>query len=152
MGGTGTLKERLAEEIKEAMRARDEVRLSALRLLSAAVRNREDEVRHELSDDEVREVALREARKRDEATQAYERAGREDLAARERAQAAALAPYLPEPLSPEELDALIEEAIAATGAASPKDLGRVMGFVMGRAKGKVDGALVRERVAARLGA
>lgn len=152
MGGTGTLKERLAEEIRDAMRARDEVRLSALRLLSAAIRNREVEVRHELSDDEVREVALREARRRDEAREAYERAGREDLAARERAQAAALAPYLPELLSPAEVDALIEEAIAATGASSPRDLGRVMGFVMGRAKGKVDGAVVRERAAARLGA
>ncbi|HXF72258.1 MAG TPA: GatB/YqeY domain-containing protein [Actinomycetota bacterium] len=152
MGATGGLKERLAGEIREAMRARDEVRLSALRLLSAAVRNREVELRRELSDDEVREVALREARKRDEAREAYERAGREDLAARERAQAEALGPYLPALLSEEELDALVEEAIAATGASSPRDLGKVMGFVMGRARGKVDGARVRERVAARLGA
>lgn len=146
----GTAKERLAAEIKDAMRARDEVRLSALRLLSAAVRNREVELRRELSDEEVGEVAVREAKRRSEAIEAFERAGRGDLAARERAQADALAPYLPTMLSDAEVDSLIEEAVAATGATSPADLGKVMGFVMGRARGKVDGAEVQRRVRARL--
>jgi uncharacterized protein YqeY len=147
----GTLKERLAAELREAMRARDEVRLSALRLLATAIRNREVELRRELSDQEVGEVARREAKRRAEAIEAYERAGRTDLAARERGQADALAPYLPAMLSDPEVDALIDEALAATGASGPGDLGKVMGFVMGRARGKVDGADVQRRVRARLG-
>ncbi|HXF36153.1 MAG TPA: GatB/YqeY domain-containing protein, partial [Actinomycetota bacterium] len=147
----GSLKERLAEELKEAMRARDEVRLSALRLLATAVRNREVELRRELSDLEVGEVALREAKRRTEAIEAYERAGRADLAARERGQADALRPYLPAMLSDAEVDRLIDDALAATGASGPGDLGKVMGFVMGRARGKVDGAEVQRRVRARLG-
>lgn len=148
---TSKLKERLAAEIKESLKAGRKVRLSALRLLAASIKNREVELLHPLSDEEVREVAVREVKRRNEAIEAYEKAGREDLVAREREEREALQPYVPEQLSEEEVDSLIEEAIAATGAASPQEMGKVMGFVMGRAKGKVDGAAVQARVRTRLG-
>ncbi len=145
------LKERLAAEIRESLKAGRKVRLSALRLLAASIKNREVELLHPLSDEEVREVAVREVKRRNEAIEAYEKAGRKDLVAREREEREALQPYVPEQLSQEEVDSLIEEAIAATGAASPQEMGKVMGFVMGRARGKVDGAAVQVRVRTRLG-
>jgi uncharacterized protein YqeY len=145
------LKERLADEIRTALKAGAKVRLSALRLLAASVKNREVELRHPLSDEEFQEVAVRESRRRDEAIEAYEAAGRQELVAREREEREALAPYLPDQLSEEDVDALIDEAVATTGASSPKEMGKVMGFVMGRAKGKVDSASVQQKVRERLG-
>ncbi|MFL5737997.1 MAG: GatB/YqeY domain-containing protein [Actinomycetota bacterium] len=149
--GQQTFKERLSDDLKASMKSGDKVRLSTLRLLSAAVKNREVEVLHELSDAEFQEVASKEAKRRTEAIEAYESAGREDLASREREEREVLAPWLPQQLSEEEVDALVDEAIASTGASAPSDLGKVMGFVMGRAKGKVDGSAVQARVRARLG-
>ena len=147
-----SLKERLAAEMREALKAGQKVRLAALRMLSASVKNREVELRHELSDDELREVALREVRRRTEAIDAYEGAGREDLAGREREERVVLQAYMPQQLAEEEVDALIQEAIDATGASSPGDVGKVMGFVMGRARGKVDGGAVQAKVRQRLSA
>jgi uncharacterized protein YqeY len=144
-----TLKERLAEELREAMKAGDRVRLGAIRMLSAAVTTREKEVLHELSDDEVREVAAKEVKKRTESIEAFEGAGRHELAERERAEREAIAGYAPEQLSEAELDALIDDAFAETGATSERELGRVMGFVMGRARGRADGNVVQERVRSR---
>jgi uncharacterized protein len=146
-----TLKEQLRAEITASLKAGDKLRLSALRLLSAAVTNREKEVLHELDDDEVREVAGKEVKKRTESIEAFEQAGRQELADKERAEREAIAGYAPEQLGAEQLDALIDEAFAATGAAGPGDFGKVMGFVMGRAKGRADGAVVQEKVRARLG-
>jgi uncharacterized protein len=145
-----SLKERLATEQRDALRAGEKLRLAALRMLSAAVTNREKEVRHELSDDEVREVAAKEARKRSESIEAFEAAGRTELADKERAEQEAIAPYAPVMLGDDEVDALVDEAFASTGATSEKQLGAVMGFVMARAKGRVDGKVVQERVRARL--
>jgi uncharacterized protein YqeY len=146
-----SLKDRVAREMREALKAGEKIRLGTLRLLLAAVKNREVELRHELSDDEVREVASREVRRRTEAIEAFERGGREDRAAVEREERDVLQTYLPAQLSDEDVATLVEEAIAATGASSAKEMGKVMGFVMGRAKGQVDGAkvqaLVRERLA-----
>ena len=146
----GSLKERLAQEMRQAMKNREKTRLGALRLLTAAVKNREVELGHELSDDEFVEIATREVKRRREAIEAYENAGREDRAATEREEQGVLESYLPEGLSEEELGALIDEAMSATGAASPGDLGKVMGFVMGKAKGRVDGKAVQARVRERL--
>jgi uncharacterized protein len=146
-----SLKARLAQEVKEALRAGDKVRLGALRLLSAGITLREKELRRELSDDDVREVATREARKRREAIEAYDAAGRVELADRERAEREALGPYLPEQLSDAQVDAIIADAISETGAESAKDMGRVMAAVMARARGSVDGADIQRRVRARLG-
>jgi uncharacterized protein len=144
------LKERLRAEITDALRAGDKVRLGALRLLSAGITNREKELRHPLSDEEVREVARREAKKRSEAIEAYAAAGRDELATKERFERDALAPYLPEQLSDEQVNALIDEAIASTGATSIKEMGAVMGAVMARAGGAADGSVVQGKVRARL--
>jgi uncharacterized protein YqeY len=148
---TETLKERLREETTTALKAGDKVTVGALRMLSAAITNREKELRHELSDDEVREVAAKEVKKRAEAIDAFTAAGRDELADKERAERAAIETYAPDQLSEEEVDALIDEAIAQTGASAPQELGKVMGVVMGKAKGQVDGAVVQAKVRTRLG-
>jgi uncharacterized protein YqeY len=145
------LKEQLRGEITDALRAGDKVRLGALRMLSAAVTNREKEVRHELDDDEVRQVAATEVKKRTESIEAFEGAGRTELADKERSERDAITPYAPAQLDEGRVDALIDEAFAATGASGPQDLGAVMGFVMGRAKGQVDGSVVQRKVRERFG-
>jgi uncharacterized protein YqeY len=132
------------------MKAREKVRLGTLRMLSAAVTNREVEVGHPLSDDEFVDVATREAKRRQEAAEAYGKAGRGDRAALEREEKAILEAYLPPALTSDELDALIEEAVGATGAVGPGEMGKVMGFVMGKAKGRADGRVVQEKVRDRL--
>lgn len=145
------LKQRLADEMKSALKAGQKVRLSALRLLAASVKNREVELLHTLSEEELQEVALREVKRRNEAIEAYEAAGRQELVDREREERETLQPYIPALLSDAEVDALVDEALAATGAVSPQEMGKVMGFVMGRAKGKVDGRVVQAKVRSRLG-
>ncbi len=149
--GESTLKATVQREMHEALKAGDKIRLGALRMLSAAITNREKEVRHELSDDEVREVALREVKRRTESIEAFEKGGRADLVQKETTEREVLSAYAPVPLSDAEVDALIDEAIATTGASGPGDMGKVMGLVMGKAKGKVDGTAVQARVRARLG-
>jgi uncharacterized protein len=145
-----TLKERLAAEMTEALRAGEKVRLGALRMLSAAVTNKEKELGHELSDDEVREAATKEMKTRAESIEAFEAAGRRELVEKERAESDAIAGYAPEMLSEDQVDALVDEAFAATGATSEKEFGAVMGLVMGKAKGRVDGKVVQEKVRGRL--
>jgi uncharacterized protein YqeY len=147
----GALKDRLSLELREAMKARDRTRVATLRLLTASARNREVEVGHELSDEELQAVASTEVKRRREAADAYEQGGRPELAQQEREEQAILETYLPEQLSDEELDAIIDEAVAATGASGPGDVGKVMGRVMGKAKGRADGNECRRRVAERLG-
>ena len=144
------LKSRLQTEVRDALKRGQKVRLSALRLLSAAVTTREKELRHALSDDEVRDVATREAKKRAEAIEAYESAGRDDLVAREREEREALAAYLPEQLSDEDVDAVVDAAIASTGATSVRQLGDVMRAAMASLRGRADGAEVQRKVRARL--
>ncbi|MEX0832905.1 MAG: GatB/YqeY domain-containing protein [Actinomycetota bacterium] len=146
----GELRERIGDETNSALKAGEKTKVSALRLLSAAVKNREVEVQHELDDEEVREIATREAKKRKEAIDAYEKGGRPELVEKEAAQLEAIAGYLPEQLSDEELDALIDEAVTSAGATSIQEMGKVMGLVMGKAKGKADGKVVQEKVKARL--
>ena len=148
---TSELKTRLDAEIKQALKAGEKVRLGALRMLSASVTNREKDVLHELSDDELRDVAAREVKRRTESIEAFEAAGRDELAAKEREEREVLTAYAPEQLTEQELDALIDDAIAATGASSPKEIGKVMGAVMASAKGKADGNAVRVKVQAKLG-
>jgi uncharacterized protein YqeY len=146
----GEVADRLSAEIKEAIKAGDRVRLDTLRLLATAVKNREVELGRDLSEDDLAEVATRETKRRREAAEAYEKGGRPELAERERAEEAVLEAFIPEQLSEEEVRAAVEEAVAATGATGPGDLGKVMGHVMGRLKGQVDGSevnrLVRERL------
>ena len=146
----GSLKARLAQDLRTALKSGEKVRLSALRMLSAAVTNREVEVGRPLSDEEFVEVATREVKRRKEAIEAYTGAGRQERAATERQEQGVLEAYLPAGLSEQEVEALIEEAVAATGASTPGDLGRVMGYVMGKARGRIDGKAVQQRVRARL--
>ena len=149
--GDPTLKEQVHEQMTAALRAGDKLRLGALRMLAAAITNREKEILHELSDDEVREVAGKEVRKRSESIEAFGSAGRTELAEKERAERDVLQPFAPEQLSDAEVDALIDEAISSTEASSMKEMGTVMGAVMASAKGKVDGSLVQRKVRERLG-
>jgi uncharacterized protein YqeY len=141
----------LSEEIKDALRAGQKVRLGALRLLSAAIKNREVELRREITDEEFLEVAARQVKQRTESIEAYEKGGRDDLVRKESEERDTLKAYLPAQLSDEEISALVDEAIAATGASSVRELGKVMGYVMGKAKGRVDGGQVQQKARERLG-
>jgi uncharacterized protein YqeY len=148
----GEIADRLSTQIKEALKAGDRIRLDTLRLLAAAVRNREIELGHELTEEELVEVATREAKRRKEAAEAYDQAGRNELAEKERQEEAVLEAFLPAQLSAEEVRAAVEEAVAATGASGPKEMGKVIGYVMQHNKGRVDGAEVKRLVQARLSA
>jgi uncharacterized protein YqeY len=150
MSGSG-LKDEIQSQMHQALKAGDRLRLGALRLLTAAIKNREIEVRHDLDDDEVREIAGKEVKKRTESIEAFDAAGRTELADKERQERDVVAVYAPVQLSDDAIEALVDEAIAATGATSPKEMGKVMGFVMGKAKGQADGNLVQRMVLARLG-
>jgi uncharacterized protein len=146
----GEVGDRLSAQIREALKARDQTRLATLRLLAASVRNREVELGHDLSEEELTEVVGREVKRRREAAEAYEGAGRSELVEKERAEQAVLEAFLPDQLSDQEVRALVEEAIGATGADGPGDLGKVMGYVMGKARGRVDGAAVNRMARERL--
>ena len=148
--GDDALRTQVQAQMTEALKSGDKVRLGALRMLSAAITNREKEVMHDLSDDEVREVAGKEVKKRTESIEAFDGAGRTELADKEREERGVLEAFAPSQLSEEATDALIDEAFAATGASSPQELGKVMGFIMGKAKGQVDGGAVQQKVKARL--
>ena len=145
------LRSQISEQIRAAMKSGDKITVGTLRMFLAAVVNREKEMLHELSDDEVRAVAAKEVKRHDESIEAFGAAGREDLVQKETAERRILEPYAPARLSDEAVDALIDEALASTGASSVKEIGAVMRFVMDRAKGQVDGGAVQQKVRARLG-
>jgi uncharacterized protein YqeY len=150
-----SLKTQITDEMRAAMKSGEKVRLGALRMFLAAIKTKEVEgaTARELSDDEIRQVAAREVKKRSESIEAFDRAGRDELAAKERAEREVLEPYAPPQVDEAAVDALVDEAIAATGATSVKEMGTVMGAVMAKAKalGQVDGAVVQAKVRARLG-
>ena len=143
---------RVHEEMTASLKAGDKVKLGALRMLAAAITNREKELGHALTDDEVREVAGKEMKKRTESIEAFDAAGRTELVDKERAERDVVAVYAPEQLSEAEVDAIVDDAISSTGATSPKEMGKVMGAVMAKAKGRVDGSVVHAKVRAKLGA
>jgi uncharacterized protein YqeY len=144
------LKDRLRTDLTAAIKARDEVRSSTLRMVLTAVSNAEvaGKQSRELTDDEVVGVLSSEAKKRREAADAFDEAGRTEQAAKERAEAAVLADYLPEQLSPEEVAELVTAAIEQTGAREEgmRAMGKVMGVVTPRTKGRADGAAVAAEV------
>ena len=150
-----SLKTQITDEMKAAMKSGDKVRLGALRMFLAAIKTKEVEgaTARELSDEEIRQVAAKEVKKRSESVEAFENAGRDELAAKERAEREVLEPYAPPQVDESAIDGLVDEAIAATGATSVKEIGTVMGAVMARAKalGQVDGAVVQAKVRAKLG-
>lgn len=146
-----TLKERINEDMKTAMRSGEKDRLGVIRLLQAAIKQREVDERITLDDPQVMAVLEKMIKQRRESIVAFEKGGRADLVAKETGEIAVLQPYLPAQLSEAELDALIAEAIASTGAASIKDMGKVMGVVKSKAAGKADMGAVGARIKARLG-
>ena len=142
------LKERLRTDLNAAMRARDQVRLRTLRLALTSITNEEvaGDAARELSDDEVVKILTREAKKRREAADAFESAGRADQAAAERAEGAVLADYLPAQLTDEELTSMVSAAITETGAAGMPGMGKVMKVVTPQVAGRADGARVAAEV------
>jgi uncharacterized protein len=146
-----TLKERITEDMKTAMRSGQKDRLAVIRLLQAAIKQIEVDERITLDDAKVTSVLEKMIKQRKESIVAFEKGARADLVAKETAEIAILQPYLPAQLGEAELDALIAEAIAATGAASIKDMGKVMGVVKAQAAGKADMGAVGARIKAKLG-
>jgi len=145
------LKERITEDMKTAMRSGEKDRLAVIRLLQAAIKQREVDERITLDDAQVTSVLEKMIKQRKESVVAFEKGGRADLVSKENAEIAVLQPYLPAQLSDAELDALIAEAISSTGAASIKDMGKVMGVVKAKAAGKADMGAVGARIKAKLG-
>jgi uncharacterized protein len=142
---------RLEGELEQAMRERDAVRRDALRLILSSLRSAEKELQRPLHDEEELQVLQRERKKRVEAADAFRAAGRDEQADAEEAELEILEEFMPEPLSEEELEEIVDDAIAENGATSLRDLGRVMADVMPQVAGRADGSavsqLVREKLA-----
>jgi len=145
-----TLKARITEDMKDAMRARDAARLSTIRLLQAAIKQREVDERIELTDADVLAILDRMVKQRKDSIAAFEAGHRPDLAAVEQAEIAVLQTYLPQPLTAAEIDALIAEAIAATGATGLPGMGKVMALLKPKLAGRADLAAASAQVRARL--
>jgi uncharacterized protein YqeY len=141
-----SLSEQLQADMKTAMREGDAHRRDTLRMAVAAVQNAAKDKRADLTDEEALAVLTRQVKTRRESIKAYRDAGRDDLADKEQSEIDVLSPYLPEQLDEDEVRALVAEAVSATGASSPKDIGRVMGALMPKVKGRADGALVSRLV------
>ncbi|MGI8658710.1 MAG: GatB/YqeY domain-containing protein [Candidatus Limnocylindria bacterium] len=141
-----TLLARIQSAMRDAMRARDGQRTQTLRMAMAAAQNLSIAHGRELTDDEVMGVLTKQVKQRRESIAMYREAGREDRAALEEAEAAILAEFLPQQLTEPEVEALVRAAIAETGAASPSDLGKVMGRVSAQTRGRADGRMVSDLV------
>ena len=146
-----SLKARITEDMKSAMRAGEKQTLATIRLLQAAIKQREVDERIQLDDAQVLSVLEKMVKQRRESITQFEAGGRADLVASEQAELVVLQGYLPEQLSEAELGALINSAIASTGAVSIKDMGKVMGVVKGQAAGRADMGKVGALIKARLG-
>jgi len=147
-----SLKAHILDDIKNAMRAQDRERLGALRLISAAIKQIEVDERIELNDAQVLAVLDKMVKQRRESLEQFEKAGREDLAAKERFELGIIQAYMPEPLSAEELTALIQSAIAQLGASSIRDMGPVMNALREQVQGRADMKAVSQAVKAQLSA
>ena len=147
---TASLKERITEDMKAAMRAGEKERLGTIRMLQAGIKQREVDERISLDDAQVLSVIEKMLKQRKESIAQFEQGGRADLAAREQAEIELLTVYLPAQLSDAEVDALIRDAIASTGAASVKDMGKVMAIVKAKAAGRTDMGAASDRIKAAL--
>ncbi|MGH2427645.1 MAG: GatB/YqeY domain-containing protein [Candidatus Limnocylindria bacterium] len=149
--GSPPLLDRIESAMRDSMRARDARRTQTLRMAMAAAHNRRIELGQGLTDEDVTDVLAKQVKQRRESIAVYRDAGRGDRADEEEAEAAILAEFLPEQLSPDEIGAMAREAIAATGASTPADMGRVMAQLAPRTKGRADGRAVSEVVRQLLG-
>jgi uncharacterized protein len=136
----------MQSDITAAMRSGDALRRDTLRMAESAIYNAEKRDRRTYTDDEVAAMLAREVKTRRESVEAFRKGAREDLAAKEEAEIAILSVFLPEQLSEAEISTLVAEAVAATGAASPKDMGKVMGWLAPKTRGRADGRLVSQLV------
>jgi uncharacterized protein YqeY len=141
-----SLKARIQEDMKAAMRARDSERLSAVRFLLAAIKQKEVDTQSELDDEGVTAVIEKQLKQRKDSATQYADAGRTDLADKERFEIGVLEAYMPARMSEAQIDAAVAEAIAAAGASSPADMGKVMGVLKGALAGRADMGLVSARV------
>jgi uncharacterized protein YqeY len=145
-----SLAERISQDMKAAMKERDRGRVGALRMLGAALKNGEIEAGRPLTEEEEQVVLRRQLKQREESAEAFRKAGREERAESESAEAEIVREYLPEPLSAEELEQIVDDALRETGATGMKDMGAVMGRAMALAEGRAEGrelaALVRGRL------
>jgi uncharacterized protein YqeY len=141
---------RLEEELKQAMVARDQPRRDALRLILSSLRSAEKELQRPLHDDEELQVLQRERKRRLEAAEAFRGGGREEQALGEEQELGVLEEFMPAPLSEDELEEIIDDAIAEVGATSMRDLGRVMADVMPQVSGRADGSVVSQLVREKL--
>jgi uncharacterized protein YqeY len=147
------LRDKVNADIASAMKAKSAARLSALRMVKAAITNKSVEKGHDLDDAEVLQVLASLVKQRRDSIEQFSKAGRTDLVDKETAEIAVLEEYLPPAASPEEIDAAVAAAIAETGAASPKDMGKVMKAVMPKLAGRhADGRTINEAVRRKLGA
>ncbi|HKJ77759.1 MAG TPA: GatB/YqeY domain-containing protein [Gammaproteobacteria bacterium] len=144
------LKERIGDDVKAAMRAKDKERLAVLRQITAAIKQREVDERSELDDDQVLGVIEKLVKQHRDSIQQYGDAGRDDLVQKEQFEVDIIQEYLPEALDEAELDALIDQVIAETGASSPKEMGQVMGALKPKVQGRADMGAVGAKVKARL--
>jgi uncharacterized protein YqeY len=138
--------EKIKTDLKEAFRAKEELRISTLRLLLSEIHNRQIEKQAELSDEDVVGVIRRGIKQRQEAIEAYQKGKREDLVKKEQTELSILSKYLPQQIPPKELEKIVKETISEVGASGPGDFGKVMGAVMGKVKGKAEGGVVAEVV------
>lgn len=145
-----SLKEQITSDMKDAMRAKDKDRLGTIRLIQAAIKQREVDERIELNNEQVLAVLDKMVKQRRDSISQYRGAGREDLAVKEEAELEIIQHYLPEALSEAELDSLIDEAITSSGAESMKDMGKVMGVLKPKVQGRADMGAVSARIKARL--
>lgn len=149
-----TLNERIQSDLVAAMRAREELRLSTLRMAKSALKNREIEKRHPLDDQEARQVLASLIKQREESIAQFQQGGRQDLVDKEKAEIVILETYLPRQLSPEEMSAALDEVLAETGAKSAREMGAVMKAAMARfqaQQARVDGKQLSELVRRKLG-
>jgi uncharacterized protein YqeY len=145
-----SLKTRILEDVKTAMRAHEREQLAALRLITAAIKQKEVDERIELNDGQVLAVLDKMAKQRRESLEQYEKAGREDLAVKERFELDLIQSYLPEPISEADLAALIQSTVAETGASSIRDMGSVMNALRAQVQGRADMKAVSQAVKAQL--
>ena len=145
-----SVRDQIQDDTKSAMKQRDRTRVGALRMLGAALKNAEIEAGRALTEQEEQTILRRQLKQRDESAEAFRKAGREEQAASESTEAEIVRSYLPQPLSPAELEEIVETAMSDTGATSMRDMGNVMGRAMelseGRAEGRQLSALVRNRL------
>mgnify|MGYP001291132891 CR=1 FL=1 len=133
-----SIKETIQNDLKSAMKARDQERVSAIRFITAAIKQREVDERKELDDTEVLAILDKQAKQRRESIEQYEKNDRAELAEKEKSELAIIQTYLPEPLSDAELEQLIKDAIATSGASDIKEMGKVMGILKPQIQGRVD--------------